>query len=468
MGQFVFTIILLFWAIQIVTQKGYIKLYWFLSGILFFPSSVVILTSPYTTFPRFLLMLFFIVLVFQSEKLWSKFRNFPLFFSISLVFVCLLLIGLLDVRIDPFSKITRPLFYFLENFAIVFLTYFYTKSIRDVKKIYNFIILCFVIYGLYGVVNYITKVCKYSSFIAEIYNSTDFGNSYTITGDSRFRIASFAWHPIYYGLLLAFAILLLFFIYNEKYIQVYSKFFYVTILGLLGVNLLWTNSRTPLVSLLIGLSFFYLSALKLGNKVKIALIGVIVLFGVFSISPGSLKLFDESIKTFTSKGSKLEGSSVEMREMQMGASVLIFMRNPLFGNGFNYISEDLGFSSDENKSVSDSDFAGFESYIYKLLIEQGSIGIFGNLFFFFYLFRYLVKMRYQVDALGKRIIYLTVSMTITFLLFIIGTGAMGSFIVFMAILGVNIKAIQLSLKNRHLNRSLSNPVPNYLQFGTHE
>jgi hypothetical protein len=467
MGKIFFIIILLFWVTQIITQKGYKKLNWIFSGILFFPSSVVILTSPYITFPRFLLLLFFMVFVFQNNKLRSKFRNFPLFFSISLVFVCLLLIGLFDARIDLFSKISRPLFYFLENFIIVFLTYFYIKSIRDLKKIYNFIILCFVIYGLYGIINYITRVSLYSSFIAEIYNSTDFGNSYTIMGDSRFRIASFAWHPIYYGLLLALAISLLVFIYYEKYMQIYSKLFYITILGLLGVNLLWTNSRTPLVSLLIGLSFFYLFSIKLGNKVKIALIGVIVLFGIVSISPESLKLFDESINTFTSKGSKLEGSSVEMREMQMGASLLIFSKNPVFGNGFNYITEDLGFSSDENKRVSDSDFAGFESYIYRLLIEQGLVGIFANLFFFISLFIYLFKTRKKVDLLGKRIIYLSVSMTITFLLFIIGTGEMGTFMIFMALLGVNLKGIQLSLKNRHLNRSLSSRVPNYLKFKSH-
>jgi hypothetical protein len=55
-------------------------------------------------------------------------------------------------------------------------------------------------------------------------------------------------------------------------------------------------------------------------------------------------------------------------------------------------------------------------------------------------------------------------MTITFLLFIIGTGDMGGFMVFMALLGVNLKAIQLSLKNQPITRSISKPPQNYLKF----
>lgn len=448
MGQLLFLLIFIIFGINIIIKNDVKKLFWFFTGILFIPHSVVILPSPYTTFPRFLIFLFFFIFIFQNRYIKKHFYKFPLYFPLNIVFFSLLLIGLFDARIDFFSKVSRPIYYFSENFLAVFLTYFYVKSIDDVKKIYNFIMFCFIIFGLYGIINYVTGVSSYSSFIAETYKSVDFGNRYSVLGDSRFRIASFAWHPIYYGLLLSLAILLLVFLYYEKRMRVFSVFFYRMILGLLSLNLFLTNSRTPLLSLIIGLSFFYLFAIKLGNQLRIALIGIVLIFSVVSISPESLKLIDESINTFTSKGSKLEGSSVEMREIQMGASILTFSKSPIFGNGFNYIFEDLGYSTNENKRESDSDFAGFESYIYKLLIEQGSIGIFANLFFFIYLFIYLFKARKKVDLLGKRIIYLSLSMTLTFLLFIIGTGDMGGFLVFMALLGINLKGIQLSLKKQ--------------------
>jgi hypothetical protein len=449
MGQLLFIFIALLICVNIITQKGVKKLFWFFVGILFIPQSVVIISNPYTSFPRFLIIFFLIILIFQNKQLKKQYENSPLYLPLNLVLFCLLLIGIFDSRIDLFTKIARPTYFFIENFSLVFLTYFYIKTLDDLKKIYNFIMICFIIFGSYGIINYLTGVSLYNSFIAEMYNSIDFGNLYTIVGDSRFRISSFAWHPIYYGLLLSLSILIVVFIYFEKKMQIYRDPVYIIILSLLAINLFFTNSRTPLISLIIGLIFFYLFALKLGNKIRVALIGIIVIIGVISISPGSLKLIDESIDTFTSKGSKLEGSSVEMREVQMAASLLIFSKSPIFGNGFGYITEDLGFSSDINNRKSDSSLSGFESYIYKLLIEQGSIGFFANLFFFTYLFIHLLKTRKKVDKVGKNLIFLSISMTITFLLFIIGTGDMGGFMVFMALLGVNLKGIQLSIKKNN-------------------
>ncbi|MRX68168.1 O-Antigen ligase [Flavobacterium resistens] len=446
MGKILFILITLFLSTQIVIQKRYKKLIWFFIGILFIPLSVVVIEYPYTNFPRFIIVLFCLCFFIQNSRTKTKFNQFPLSLPLLITFVCFFLIGLFDERIDFASKIMRPIYYFLENFIVVFLAYFYIKSLNEVKKIYNFILVCFCLFTIYGIVNYITKYDSYSGFIAEIYKSVDYGNRYTINGDSRFRIASFAWHPIYYGFLLSNAILIVALVFMEKRMQIYSRFFYIIVLFLLSLNLFWTNSRTPLLALIMGLSFFYLFAVKAKSKIRIALVGVIAIVSIVSISPESLKLIDESINTFTSKGSKLEGSSLEMRQVQMAASVIIFNKSPYFGNGFNYISEDLGYSTEDDKRSSDIDFAGFESYIYKLLIEQGSIGIFANLFFFIYLFNYLFKMRKKVDLMGKRLIYLTISMTISFLSFIIGTSDMGSFMVFMTLLGVNLKGIQLSSK----------------------
>lgn len=390
------------------------------------------------------LMLAFLL---RSKNVKAQFYKFPLHFSISSIAIVLLFIGLFDSRLDFFTRLIRPINYFLENFIIVFLTFFYVKSMHEVRKIYNFILICFLFFSLYGIVNYLTGISSYTSFIAETYNTRDFGNGYSINGDERLRISSFAWHPIYYGFLVACAILILIFIYSEKRMQVYSTFFYSTLFGLLIMNLFWTNSRTPLLALIIGLCYYYLFAFKFGNKIKIALTGIIALFFVISVSPNALKLVDESINTFTAKGSKLEGSSLEMREMQMGASLLIFNQNPIFGNGFNYITENLGFSSDEKKRSSDNEFQGFESYSYKLLIEQGLIGILGNVAFFISILVFFLKKRKKVNLLGKKIIHLSLGMFITFLLFIFGTGDMGVFLIFMSLLGVNIKAIVL-LANR--------------------
>lgn len=463
MIKVLFILIQIFFAIQIFFQPRIKKLPWFFAGILFFPLNIVVISNPYTNFPRFLILVFFVSSIFAIKNIKRELNGFVLRFPFLLVFVSCFLIGIADSRIDFVSKLFRPLFYFFENFLAVFLTYYYVKSLEELKRVYNCIVICFIVFGVYGIINYVSGVSLYTSFIAETYNTIDFGNRYTISGDSRFRVVSFAWHPIYYGLLLSFAILLIVFIYYEKKMKVFTVSFYMLVLMLLSINLILTNSRTPLIALFIGLSFFYLFAIKIGNKLRIALIGVIIVFSTVSVSPEALKLVDETINTFTSKGSKLEGSSFEMREAQLAASIIIFNKSPYFGNGFNFISEDLGFSSDKDKSESNSDFAGFESYIYKLLIEQGSIGIFANLYFFIFLFRYLFKTRSKVDLLGQKLIYLSVSMTITFLIFIIGTGDMGAFMVFMALLGINLKGIQLSL-NKKNSKNILKPESKFISL----
>lgn len=448
MGHLIFFLIAIIIGINIFIKTGVNKLQWFFFGILFFPSTIEISDSPHITFPRFVIYCLYFSFIFQNKNIKKSFNAFPLYIPLVLMFISLLLVGLFDNRIDAFAKILRPLYYFAENFLIVFITYFYTKSLRDVKKIYHFLVICFLIFGVYGVFNYFSGVSLYNVLISEIYKTQDFANSYTISGDARFRISSFAVHPIYYGLLLSFTILFLVFQYYERKLQVYNSFFYSTLVILLFINLLWTNSRTPLLSFLIGVSFFYIFGIKLGSKIRIFFIGFFVIVSIVFISPKSLNLITESFNTFTSNGSKLEGSSVEMRETQMASTFLIYNKSPFFGNGINYITEDLGFSSNQNIKASEGDLGGFESYIYKLMIEQGLIGIFANIFFFISVFIYLLKMREKVDLLGKKVIYFTLSMTITFILFIIGTGDLGGFVIYMALLGINIKFATMCSKTQ--------------------
>jgi hypothetical protein len=135
-----------------------------------------------------------------------------------------------------------------------------------------------------------------------------------------------------------------------------------------------------------------------------------------------------------------------MRDAQLAASFLLFNKSPYFGNGFGYISEDLGFSGKGTSTTKVDELYGFESYMYKLLIEQGIAGIVGNLIFFGTIFSFLIKVRKKVSDYGRSIVYITISMCITFLFFIFGTGDLGAFMFFMALLGVNFRVIILSKK----------------------
>jgi O-antigen ligase len=154
---------------------------------------------------------------------------------------------------------------------------------------------------------------------------------------------------------------------------------------------------------------------------------------------------DATIEIFKTSESKTIGSSLIMRNKQLDASYHQFLKNPIFGNGFYYVNENLGWAKNPEDRIRDDDFQGFESYIYQLLIEQGSIGILINIIFFSSIFLYFLRRRLlikEISALGLTILAM-------FLTFIIGTGTVNSWIISMGLIGILIKYIEQTLANEN-------------------
>lgn len=444
MGQILFLIIAITFAIQIFREPGVKKLPWFFAGILFFPHTIELLQTPSLPFPRFMVLSLAIATIVEKGNCTIQFKSFPLKKSLLFLLIMFLCIGIFDERLSLFLKIYRPLYHFLESFSVVFLTYCHIKSLRDIRYIYNIIIIYFSFFAIYGISNFFTRQSEYFNFIVDVYGGRNFAESNMERGVDRFRITSFSWHAIVYGFLVYMALLMQAFMFATKRIIKYHKNLYLVIFLLLLVNLFLVNSRTPLFSFVIGAGIFLVFGASLKQKIKAASIGLILICSVFAYVPSATKLVNESIKTFSSKGSKLEGSSLEMREIQLAASVAVFNQNPLFGNGFAYIVEDLGYSSRKNERESSSDFAGFESYIYKLLIEQGLLGIIGNIVLFFSWIVWLLNVYKEVTWEGQKMVVLCISMILAYLFFITGTGDLNTFLVFMSIMGINTKFIIIS------------------------
>jgi hypothetical protein len=149
---------------------------------------------------------------------------------------------------------------------------------------------------------------------------------------------------------------------------------------------------------------------------------------------------------FNSNDSQVTGSSINMRERQLKASYKLFKQSPVSGNGYNYITETLGYSSDPEQNMADDDLEGLESYAYRLLIEQGSAGIIGNFILFFTMGFYFFRGTFSRKT--KHIAAMGLAMLITFSLFIFGTGDLGSFPFFMSIIGVVLKGVELARQDQ--------------------
>ena len=443
MIKLLFFAIAIFFAFKIISQKGIKKLPWFFAGILFFPPSVIILESPYLDFQTFILSSL-LCATFINVKWFSDFKTFPFKITLLFVFIAYLLIGLIDSRLNFFYKIYKPILLFFRFFSILFVVGFYVKNYKDLNYIYNKLLLFFSLFTIYGISNYITKRNEFYNFIISGYGGRNFANDNMLAGIERFRVSSFSWHAIYYGFLLSMILMLQIFILTATKIDKVQKGKHFILFILLIINLFLTNSRTPIIITLICVSIYIFFSFGKLAKLKILVIATIT-FGIsYFYFPYVSNLIVESTIGISSGSDKYENaSSVSMRETQFAQSILIFNKNPIFGNGIDYITENLGYSSDENKRKSDINLMGFESYVYKLIIEQGIVGIVANLVLLISLFNWHLRFFSKVNFLKKKIIIFNIACLVGFILFIVGTGDLGIFLFFMSFFSLNIKFLLL-------------------------
>jgi hypothetical protein len=442
-GQIFFTVLAVVFVFQIIRNRGVKKLPWFFAGILFFPPAVVILQTPFVPFYRLMVYSLLMVAIIEKGNFFYELYKFPLRNALLFLLLLLLIVGVFDPRLSLFLKVYRPFYYYVENFFIIFLVYYYIRDYKDLQYLYDKIVFFLFLFALYGISNFLTQQSEYYNFIVKVYGGRNFAESNMANGVDRFRITSFSWHAIYYGFLINMVVLMQIFVLNALQVKSIKKWLYLIILFLLLINLLLVNSRTPLFSLLAGVCIFITLGVSKSQKLKITFLATIILIFAVNFIPSASRLFNESINTFSDKGSKLEGSTLEMREVQLAASFIEFSKSPIVGNGFGYIVENLGYSSESDERSSDSDFYGFESYIYELLIEQGTAGITGNFILFIIISFFLIKSSFSDYSIVSKLAVSSLAMFASFLLFIFGTGDLGAFTFFMAILGINIKSIRL-------------------------
>ena len=420
------------------------RLAWFMFAILFIPDNFVMFQAYPTTSSRFFIFFLFLIQLVKS-KFWVKLKYFPLKASTMIILIGFLIIALFDSRLDfnLLKILNRSLGAFFDNFMVIVLTFMLVRDINDLIKIYRIILFFFLAFGIYGLYNYVTGNNFYSTFISHAFGSVDYAEVYASGVDGRYRITSFSWHPIYYGFLLTIAILMNIFLLDNQAIKNLKKKYLVAIILVLIANLFMVSSRTPFFAFLAGAAVYFIWGMGLGKKIQIAFITIFVMNLTITFVPQVDDFVTSSFETFSSKGSKLEGSSVELRSYQLAASVLVFNKSPITGNGFLYIEENLGFRGKAEDRASDSSFAGFESYLYKLLIEQGIVGMVTQLIFSIALILYLIRnYLFAKSSFAKKLAILTLGMFLSFLLFIFGTGDLGTFKFFMAILGINIKGLE--------------------------
>ncbi|PWK77725.1 O-antigen ligase-like membrane protein [Mucilaginibacter oryzae] len=437
----VFCLILL-WKVSVNT--GIDQVYWVLLFILFVPPNIVILF--FIPYNQFLILILLAGIVFNKDWL-EALRSFPLKRTFILFAICMITIALFDHRgtLTSVQKIAKAVSFLTSNILFCLFTYIALNKTYSYSNLYRKIFLILGVFTVYGVVCFVTKANPYATALAEAYNIQDYMKTYLLNADGRTRVNSFSFHPYLYGIILTIATL--FFIYYYQHprgLLKIPKNIALALLALFVVNIFLSNSRSILLIFILAYGLYSLFSITADRFLIYLLIFPIVLLVAFQI-PKVSKTIDQLTDVVFNGGNTTEGSNVDMRQQQLLISAKYFNDSPIFGNGFDYIIENLGFNADISKRESDADAFGFESYFFVLLIEQGTIGIIGNLILFIGLIIYHVRNIFRVSGLDRRFVFVNLLTILGYLAFILTTGTLNSMPFFFIMIGVSISIQQKML-----------------------
>ena len=419
---------------HILRKEGIRRMVFFIFGVSVLYNTVTILQTPYITISRFLVSFLAFSMILERGSLWRNFKSFPLRYILFLSLVNHMLIGLLDDRLSLFNSLYRSIFQFLTTFFLIFLGYSSLKNIQDLKRLFNGILYLSLFVSVYGVIVFLTKTNVYDYVITRAFDITSTFDFYKSDGRGL-RVNAFTHSPITYGVLVSVFFLFLFSF--NSYIHHNRLLFAITLFAL-AFNCFLSNSRTPIFAFIVGIGIFILLSYKFTLKIRVTMISALTFFCLYLLVPFIQVKVDSVADIFITGGERTAGSNLSMREGQFLASAQYFNQHPFWGNGYGYFYENI--TNRASDGVSGDELYGAESYLFTMMIEEGLIQIILNFILFVSLYAYYFKNFH----LSRRLSALGISITSIFIIISLSTGTVEMWQFCMPILGICIRALQLS------------------------
>lgn len=303
----------------------------------------------------------------------------------------------------------------------------------DVNRVFGAIFVSCLLVTVYGL---FVKIIGSNPYLENMIDRT--GETVSTFYDSRGgvenRVASTFSHPIAYGGWLA--MLLPFIIVRMRLLLVSKRLFLSCLLLLSMANIVFTNSRTPIVSALVGVVVLFMF---LGKKNKAVLFASALCLLLF------LVLFDGVVRDssqivysaiyFWRDDAALAGSSLELRASLFLKTFAVFSQAPILGNGLAYLRY-LVFDTELGTAA---DFFG-ESILVQLLIDVGIVGLLVYGFFYFRIFSLLRQLIRRSKSVGLRN-YLSAACAayLSWFVFAIITGDLDTFRFALILLALSMK-----------------------------
>ena len=384
-----FLIVLFFIVFSFIDFKKSFLYYAAISVV--FNAAMALKYSPPAITCGFVLSLYYVIAFYLKRE---KFKtDEKCFFKRAFIWCVLSLIVssfITYFTIGGISGLTSSLQRIITQYVFIFIFFIICKTKTDILYFCKVIISLFAIIFIYGIFEYVTK----SNPVLEVMMSNiplDFAqdklylSDFENLRDGRYRCQSLFSISILYGIMSVLFGFFLIYLRSLKIIRINSiKFCLFIILSLFGCYA--CNSKTPLVALPV-----FIIPLLLKNKFLLYL-DILICIIILLIPDTFLSLLGNVIdlRAFDAKDSSVEGSSLYLRLIQLETSIDLWTRAPLLGNGLRSAAmfADKGY-----------DIFGAESVWFRLMIEQGLLGLISYAFLIVAFVKASFKTFYMKKAL---------------------------------------------------------------------
>lgn len=257
--------------------------------------------------------------------------------------------------------------------SILLYSYVYFQCLRNMRDV-KFAAVVYMLFSLFlvgnGILELITHKCPVGDWIRSM-PFVDKEHAWDTDFDElRFglpRIRSFMPFSITYGVACVILLSLPFYLVFENFRRsLLMKYLVPMSLVLLLIGVITSASRSPMLGVVVLLSFLFLDK-ELFKRYKTKILFLLLLIAVFMWP----FIYDNILSILNPRAAEMTGgSSIDMRIVQYSIAFDYMMQSPLFGLG-------------KETQITDILFFGGESIWLPLMINNGILGVFGYIYLYY-------------------------------------------------------------------------------------
>jgi len=362
---------------------------------------------------------FFYYQVFKKKEIRSL-KTFPLIIPLYF-YLSSIALSTLFSTIPFLQSLVKSLAYINDEWLFILLFWMIIRAKDEFMLILKSYFLIFTIMSFYGILE---KTLGYNPIM-------DFERTWILDPtkitiwfygiEDRLgmgRIQSLTSHPITYGGLLAIIIVTNFyFLFNHSKLK-QNKLIFLSFLILMIINLIFTNSRSPILFLLVGFLGIINLKYQVFSRYLISIIIVISL--VLFFFGGYISTYYQNFENLIAiNHSNVGGSDLSTRLLQLQLTFELFKQRILFG---------LGLGSFNPTAAINSELMGGESVWIKYFLERGIFGGLSYIIFIVFMFK---KFRIINNPNFNRFSFFMIS---AFVIFASVTGEMEIRVLFLTVM----------------------------------